>query len=180
MRQSGSAPSCARSASRQSRRTRAIYAEILRQSSTASLQPDRRWPEPLEERAPITDRQFLLDRGGPIRRSWASRAANRRSRAAECLGGHSMRARNGGKGGDKGFRILRRSIVMFGWFGYSAHCRVRRDAPRCLRFRASCREALVAQWIERCPPEAEAAGSNPAECAIIPRGLFEPSARFPR
>src|SRR5512147_1053560 len=34
--------------------------------------------------------------------------------------------------------------------------------------RRSCeagREALVAQWIERCPPEAEAAGSNPAECA---------------
>jgi hypothetical protein len=27
--------------------------------------------------------------------------------------------------------------------------------------------ALVAQWIERCPPEAEVAGSNPAECATF-------------
>ena len=29
----------------------------------------------------------------------------------------------------------------------------------------SSEQALVAQWIERCPPEAEVAGSNPAECA---------------
>jgi hypothetical protein len=42
------------------------------------------------------------------------------------------------------------------------------DAGEISHLLISPKKALVAQWIERCPPEAEAAGSNPAECAMFP------------